>query len=267
MRSFWANPADPSYPAKIHPALTRFAGECRSTLARLIAYVGTLALPAILGIYLWGQIPAGLADEPAARPGWGAASLSYPSFAVSQFDLAEKTATYEVLRHPEGGRKDILRWAAQGDKQVAELEIYRPGGEFDPSRPAATGFATRMGLKGVGELESAGIIESKFGTVTLLRHAGEADARSCVGFIKRLDEPPLQISGWSCQGETLPARRATISCILDRLVQLTGGNDPKLAELFAHAELKRGGCANAAASAASSDWVTGAENPLLRGGI
>jgi hypothetical protein len=106
MRLFWANPAEPSYPAEIHRALRRFADECRSTLPRLIAYVGTLALPAILGIYLWGQIPAGLADGPAARPGRGAASLSYPSFAVSQFDLAEKTATYEVLRHPEGGRKD-----------------------------------------------------------------------------------------------------------------------------------------------------------------
>jgi hypothetical protein len=71
----------------------------------------------------------------------------------------------------------------------------------------------------------------------------------------------------AAQGETLPARRAAISCILDRLVQLTGGNDPKLGELFTHAELKRGGRATAAPSAAAADWVTGAENPLLRGGI
>ena len=115
------------------------------------------------------------------------------------------------------------------------------------------------------ELEAAGVIDSKFGHVTLLRLAGGADgARSCLGFVKRLDEPNLRISGWSCQGETLPARRAAISCMLNRLVLLTAGNDPKLAELFARAELKRGNCA-AATSAVSADWVTAAQNPLLRG--
>jgi hypothetical protein len=116
------------------------------------------------------------------------------------------------------------------------------------------------------ELEAAGVIDSKFGTVTLLRHPGDAGrARSCLGFIKRLDQPRLQISGWSCQGEALPARRAAIGCILNRLILLTARNDPKLAELFARAELKRGSCAASATSAASVDWVTSAENPRLRG--
>jgi hypothetical protein len=63
----------------------------------------------------------------------------------------------------------------------------------------------------------------------------------------------------------LPARRATIGCILNRLILLTARNDPKLAELFARAELKRGSCAASATSAASVDWVTSAENPRLRG--
>jgi hypothetical protein len=69
-------------------------------------------------------------------------------------------------------------------------------------------------------------------------------------------------AGWTCQGDSLPARRSAIGCILSRLILLTAGNDPKLAELFARAELKRGSCT---ASAASADWVTGAENPRLRG--
>jgi len=37
-----------------------------------------------------------------------------------------------------------------------------------------------------------------------------------------------------------PARR--IGCILNRLILLTGGNQLKLAEVFARAELKRGSC-------------------------
>jgi hypothetical protein len=75
---------------------------------------------------------------------------------------------------------------------------------------------------------------------------------------KRVDDP---ISGWSCQGDALPARRAAIGCIPSRLILLTAGNDPKLAELFARAELKRGSCA------ASADWVTAVENPRLRSTI
>ena len=50
--------------------------------------------------------------------------------------------------------------------------------------------------------------------------------------------------------------------MLDRLTLLTSGNEPKLAELFAHAELKRGGCA---AASLTADWLTAAENPQLRG--
>jgi hypothetical protein len=120
-----------------------------------------------------------------------------------------------------------------------------------------------MDPSGAHELETAGVTDSKFGPVTLLRLAGKADdARSCLGFIKRLDNPDLRISGWSCQGEAVPARRAAIGCMLSRLMLLTAGNEPKLAELFAHAELKRGSCG---AMAVSADWVTDAGNPLLRG--
>jgi hypothetical protein len=77
----------------------------------------------------------------------------------------------------------------------------------------------------------------------------------------------LWISGWSCQGETLPARRAAIGCILSRLILLTAGNDPKLAELFARAELRRADCAATAAPVTSADWVTGAQDPRLRGSL
>ena len=266
MRSFSATRAKLYYPTKIHPALTSFADECCGMLARLLAYVGILALLAIIGIHLWDELPIGALAEPSAKAGWSQALRSHPAFAVSQFDSSVKTETYEIQRHPEGGRKDTFRWAAAGGKPTAELEIYRPGGESSQSGPAIAEIAGRMDPEGMRELEAAGVIDSKFGAVTLLRLAGKADdPQSCLGFIKRLDQPNLQISGWSCQGDGLPARRTAISCVLSRLVLLTAGNDPKLAELFARAELKRGSCAAAAASGASADWVTAAENPLLRG--
>jgi hypothetical protein len=52
---------------------------------------------------------------------------------------------------------------------------------------------------------------------------------------------------------------------LNRLALLAAVNEPKLAELFARAELRRGSCATAATSALSADWVMDAENPRLRG--
>ena len=53
--------------------------------------------------------------------------------------------------------------------------------------------------------------------------------------------------------------------MLNRLTLLSAGNDPKLAELFARAELRRGDCAASGAPALSADWLTGTDNPLLRG--
>ena len=52
--------------------------------------------------------------------------------------------------------------------------------------------------------------------------------------------------------------------MLNRLILLTAGNDPKLAELFAHAELRRSDCAASRRAALSADWVTGADNPAAR---
>jgi hypothetical protein len=268
MRSILASGAN-YYSTKIHPALRGFADECCGVLARLIAYVGALALIAIVGVSLWNELPLKGLSDPAPKSAWSVAARSQPAFAVSQFDLPGKTETYEILRHPDGGRKDVLRWAAQGEKPIAELEIYRPGAELSQSGPPIAEIAARMDPGGVRELQAAGIIDSKFGAVTLLGLSDRAgDARPCLGFIKGFGQPNLRISGWSCQGDTLPARRAAIGCILDRLILLAAGNDPKLAELFAHAELKRGNCvAASAAPVTSADWVTGAQDPRLRGSL
>jgi hypothetical protein len=259
MQSFPGIPAGSLFAAKTHPALSSFTDEVCATFARLFAYMGTLALLGILAIRGWDQLQVMLADEPAPKPGWSTADHSYPAFAVSQQDSHEKSAAYSILRHPLGGRKDILRWSGAADKPGAELEIYRPGAEFDPA--AGAGLAARM--RGASELETAGVLDGKFGAVALLRQAGVADANSCLAFFKRIDDPALQLSGFSCPGDGLPARRAAIGCMLDHLTMLTSGNEPKLAELFAHAELRRGGCAGSL----MADWMTSSENPQLRGAL
>jgi hypothetical protein len=255
----------------IHPALTSAADEVCGTLARVIAYVMTLALIGILGLALCDRLPRLEASEP-ARTGWAVASRSYPAYAVSRLDSDEKSGTYEIVRHPEGGRKDILRWIGTGDRQgdregertAAELEIYRIGAEAD----SGPDLAARMPSAGPQGLEAAGVIDSKFGTMALLRPVGVRDnAGACLGFLKRFDEPAMQISGWSCHGSSTAMRRAAVSCLLNRLTLLASGNDPKLGEFFARAELKRGSCGNPALAAEPADWVKRADGPRLRGAL
>ncbi len=257
------------YATQIHPALRSFADECCGVLARLVAYVGALALIAIIGLSLWDELPLKGLGDPSAKSAWIMASRANPAFAVSQFDLSGKTESYEILRHVDGGRKDVLRWAAQGEKPIAEIEIYRPGRELSQSGPPIAEIAARMDPNGMRELQAAGVIDSKFGAVTLLGLSDrDGQARPCLGFMKGFERPNVRISGWSCQGDTLPARRAAIGCMLDRLILLAAGNDLKLAELFAHAELKRGNCVPpSAAPARPADWVTGAQDPRLRGSL
>ncbi|MFG3597000.1 hypothetical protein [Bradyrhizobium sp. RDI18] len=160
----------------------------------------------------------------------------------------------------------MFRWSGLGGAPAAELEIYRPGEEIDQVGSAAGYLAARMDPAGARELEAAGIIDSKFGAVTLFRRIGGTEAASaCLRFFKHIDEPKFRLSGWSCLGEDVPARRAAIGCMLNRLILLSAGNDTKLTELFARHEVRRSDCAATGAPALSADWVMDADNPRLRG--
>jgi hypothetical protein len=257
-------PAPPHalHPAGIDSALWRFAEECNGLLARLLGYMGALALITMIVVSLWDDLQLQNTAS-AAKVGWNVPARASPAFAVSQADLFDKTEVYEILQHPEGGRKDVLRWA-RDEKTVAELEVYRPGGEVKRSGPPLADIAGRMDPGGAREVQAAGLVDSKFGAVALLGLIDRGGEPACLGFIKQFAEPDVRISGWSCQGDTLTARRAAIGCMLNRLVLLTAGSDPKLAELFAHAELRRGAC-TPGVPVRSPDWLTGAENPRLRG--
>jgi hypothetical protein len=265
MHSFPARTANSDPAQRFWTALANFVDEVYGTLARLFAYLTTLALMAICGIALWEHLPAVAAMEAAPKT-WSQPGRTTPAFAVSQFNFPGKTETYEILRHPEGGRKDVFHWSGIGGTPVAELEIYRPGEEADQVGSAAGYLAARMDPAGARELEAAGIADSKFGPVTLFRRIGGAEAsRACLRFYRHVDEPKFRLSGWSCLGDDLPARRAAIGCMLNRLILLTAGNDAKLTELFARAEVRRHDCSASGAPVLSADWVTGTDNPQLRG--
>lgn len=254
----------------IHPALRSFADECSAVAVRILAYVSGLAVLAVLAVDLFSAVPVAANAGTPSVPGWTPASRPHPAFAVSKLDLSDRPNAYEILRHPDGGRKDILRWAATAtEAPTAEIEIYRPGGELDAFADADADLAVRMMGRRTGDvaaaLEPAGIIDTKFGGVTLLRFSGVAlsGKQACLGFAKTFTAPRVNLSGWACQADSLASQRALIGCTLNRLILLSAGNDPKMAELFARAELKRDTCNTT--TTASANWIASGDTPALRG--
>ncbi len=248
---------------EIHPALRRVTDEVRAVVIRLMAYAGGLAALAFIAADLVSPALPVAANEPQVRPGWIEVAKPHPAFTVNQVDFNGRTSTYSIRRHPEGGRKDVLSWASTGDQPVAEIEIFRPGGETPENAPPAPDLAIRMGLLAAGEAEAAGMIDSKFGPVGLIRFpAQESKTRPCLGFAKTFDNARVQLTGFACQADTIAAQRAFIGCMLNRLTLLGAGNDTRMAELFARAELKRGTC-NVAPT--PGDWANSLHEPQLRG--
>jgi hypothetical protein len=119
MPLFWTDLAPSRSTDSIHPVLTSFADEVCKTVAQIFAYVGTLAVLAILGIHACDQLLAVDTDEPTAKVQWSAADRSDPELAVSKQDKDEKSVAYTILRHPAGGRKNILRGAGRGNSADA----------------------------------------------------------------------------------------------------------------------------------------------------
>jgi hypothetical protein len=247
-------------------ALESFADEVCGTLARLFAYVGALALIGILVLAAWHEF-GGLDDAELRGSGWAIADGAVPAYALRLTDQPDKSATYTVLRHPGGGRKDVIRWGEAPERPaLAELEVYRFGAERDVTRDDVTDLARRMAAGSPSAFEAAGVIESKFGPVGLLRLAGAPDGPgACLGFLKGIAAPDLRISGWSCQGVSAQVRRAAVDCMLNRLTLLSTGSEADIADLFVRAEQNRITCGPGAAATISADWVTSAANPRLRG--
>ena len=260
--------AVPSRTTTLLLALEAIADEVCGTFARLFAYVGALALIAILGVAGWTYLDGGDDADAPARLGWAVAESAVPAFSLRLTDQPDKTATYAVLTHPAGGRKDVLRWGEPADRTAAELEVYRIGRERDAAINPRADLAARMARGMTTDLETAGVIDSRFGPVSLLHRAGTPDGPgACLGFLKTIAEPRLRISGWSCQGITMPARRAMVGCMLNRLTLLAPDQDRALTELFAGADRRRAGCDAPAIAASAGDWVTSPDNPRLRGAL
>jgi hypothetical protein len=251
-------------------SLLSFCNEASATSARLLAYVGAVAIIAAVAVKITGLGVEAVVD-PAARPEWITIERPHRAFALTLPEFpSEPEPGYAIQRHATGGgRKDVMSWGGPetpGSRLM--IEVYRPGGELKPASDTTVSTADLGVVVGV---KPAGTIDSKFGPLALVDFTVRRAARTrrCLGFARVFEEPRLQIAGWYCKGGDEVVDPALIACALDRLAVIAAGNDPKLAALFAQAELQRRFCqpktASRGATLKRNDWIVAARDPKLRG--
>jgi len=234
------------------PATTcTLPGDIRATIVRILAYMGALAILATAAASLF-RAPAGVAAvRPAPLPEWINVERPHPAFDLQMPELAADGFDYTILRrNADGARKDVLSFGEPaGGGPYVMVEIYRPGAAGERFLDAPSEIAARIvGFTVTDDVKPAGEIDSKFGAMPLVDFAIAVPGthngmqRRCLGFARPFDDPQLQIAGWYCSANADAVDRTTLSCALDRLTMLSAGGDPKLARLFARAELKRTFC-------------------------
>jgi hypothetical protein len=221
--------------------------DIRATFVRILAYMGGLAILAVLSASLFKTPQVAAAVEPPSRPLWTNVDRPYAAFELLMPEFASLLPDYAIRRRAEGGgRKDVLTWGTPtGDTPYVMVEIYRPGSEGERFIDAPSEIAARLvDFQITDDVKAAGTVDSKFGPVELVDFAtlqNNAPHR-CLGFARAFADPFMQIAGWYCSASTEVVDRATIACALDRLSLVSAGSDPRLAEFFARAELKRSFC-------------------------
>jgi hypothetical protein len=259
--------------AEMHPQLRTARDEISATVVRALAYVSGVGVLALFVAGLFETPKAKVKVEPPPVREWIDIGNTYRSFALTLPEFAEAEPTYTIFRHARGdGRKDIMTWGEAGAPSSRfMLEIYRPGREFLTFSDPSSEIAARIGDLGTAErLRPAETLQSKFGPVTLVDFTAKSAkrTRSCLGFVRPFKNPPVQIAGWYCRPGIELVDRGTITCALDRLTLMMAASDPKVSELFAHAERKRAFCkphTGQRPATRHNDFIDAAKPPKLRG--
>jgi hypothetical protein len=254
----------------VHPALRTVGDEVRDTLVRLLAYIGAVALLAVAAAWYFELPKVTAASEPEPRSDWTLVERPYRAFTINVHGLPEPH--YAIHRHRAGGRKDIMTIAVEEDAPLRLMvEIYRPGEEIPTFGTSAEEVAARtLQLGGPYDLKSTDAIASKFGRLNAFEFAAEAadGARNCLGFVRAIDDPRLQISGWYCNSGPEVVERRTVFCVIEGLSLLAAASDPATQRLFATAEQRRTFCSPRTALRGTAlyrlDWIEGANQPKLR---
>jgi hypothetical protein len=251
--------------------LRAFRDELSATVIRLFAYIGAVAVLAVVMAKLF-ETPVGAAIEPLQRSDWTTIERPYRSFSLSVPGFGDPEPDYAIRRHPAGGRRDVLSFgAATEPRPFLSVEVYRPGTELVRFGDAASEVAAvTIEVGGPYRLAAADPIDGKFGRMPVfefIAHTGDR-RRNCLGFARAFGDPHLQIAGWYCKADVEVVDRHTLACAIDGLSLLAAASDPRVQEFFARAERRRTFCkprtTPRAATLRRNDWIEARRGPKLR---
>jgi hypothetical protein len=233
-----------------------FANELRATLARTIAYAAALGAFALMVLELLG--PRG-GSAKTANPDWIEVIKPLPAFALTIPDF-EGGPRYSIWRHVSGvGRKDVMSFGEEGGA-TATVEIFR--GDVEEEDITASIAELRLSAPPI----SLNSIDTKFGAVRV--ESAVEDGRNCLRVSRKFEELRFEISGTFCNAGMELVDHGMVACALDRLSLVSAGSEPRLAILFARAELRRTFCGQKnvflAATPKRADWIDAERDPKLR---
>lgn len=254
-----------------HQSSESFAREFLAVVGRLALYFGVLAGVFVAALRLMPLAAEAVGTQPPATPRWVEAEQTRVAFDTRFPDIADREPVEIVLRDTVGGgRRDQLLF--EHDGRSAMIEVYRPGHEVAELADAPEAVVERAETAGaVDELNVASAIASRFGPVSLYDFTlVQGDKRrGCLGFVRTIEDPRLQIAGWFCNPDEGMVARPRVACALDRLTLLSAGTDRNVARFFAQADLKRddNACKRASphGNVAAADWIDTRQQPRLRG--
>jgi hypothetical protein len=228
----------------MHPALHSWRDELPGTLTRMLAYLGAAAVLSMAAAQFFQSPTFRNALAPAPRDPWITIRKPFPAFTLSIPEATDASGHYVIRRNVDGGgRKDIVSLGEPNSADpYLEVQIYRPGSEIGQFAAADTDITDGVAAFGPTNMRSQAPLVTKFGPLAIVAFdTSRGTPVHCLGFVRRYDDPRLQISGRFCRGGDF-IERSTLACALDRLTLLSAGSFPKVGALFAHAELRRGFC-------------------------
>jgi hypothetical protein len=233
-----------------------FARELHATAARTIAYCAALGAFGLILVEIAG--PRG-GSVKAASPEWIEVIRPLPAFALTipEFEGAHR---YSIWRHVSGvARRDVLSFGQEGGP-TATVEIFR--GDVDEEDITSSIAELRLSAPRA----APNSIDTKFGPVRV--ESAIEDGRNCLRFSRKFEELRFEISGTFCNAGLELVDHGMAACALDRLSLIAAGSEPRLATLFARAELRRDFCGQKnvflAATPKRTDWIDAQRDPKLR---
>ena len=237
----------------MHQASYTLTGDIRATLVRTTAYIGGLAIVALMAVSFFQESRGSLAAiNPTPIPTWTTAEHPYPAFELLMPELSGSPSSYAILRRDtDKARKDLLTWGQTAGQAAGEaaarpyamVEIFRPGTRGETFLDAPSEIAARLIDDTIADdVKPIGAVDSKFGPMPMVDFAiaPQGHLRRCLGFARAFDNPAMQIAGWYCSAGAEVIDRSVLACMIDRLTIVNG--DAPLTAFFAHAEIKRTFC-------------------------